>query len=85
MSDVRARIADRLMGELLEKVMGEILPSIVPDDQLWEALTIPDQEMTRALEAFERGEIAYPELQGIASRYVEAWEAQADTRRPVGT
>lgn len=85
MSEIRARIADRLMGEVLGKVMGEILPSIVPDDQLWAALTIPDQEITQALEAFERGEISYPELEATGRKYVEVWEAQADTRRPVGT
>lgn len=78
MSEVRQRIADRLMEEVLGKVLGELLPSLIPDDQLWEALAIPDQEITKALGAFERGEIAYPELQGIATAYLGAWEGQAE-------
>lgn len=85
MSEVRQRIADRLMGEVMGKVWGEVLPSITPDDQLWESLAEHDRALTLALSKFERGEITYPELEATGKKYVDAWEAQAETRRPVGT
>lgn len=81
MSEVRARIADRVAGEILEYVFGEILPSVTVDDQLWAALTVPDQAMTAALGGFERGEISYPELEAAGTEYVEAWQAQAERCR----
>ena len=75
MSEARARIADRMMAEILEYVFAEIMPGVSVDDQLWESLTTPDQAMMDALGAFERGEITYPELEAVGVEYVEAWGA----------
>ena len=73
MSEARARIADRMVGELLEYLIGEVLPGADLSDPAWEAMAALGREVIEAIGRFERGELSYETLEAAGTRYVEAW------------
>ena len=55
MSEARARIADRMVGELLEYLIGEVLPGADLSDPAWEAMAALGREVIEAIGRFDPG------------------------------
>lgn len=79
--EARAKVADRMLGEIEKHLARTLPPGIGAQEEVWEATEFAGEELRAAVLAWERGEISYAELQAAGTRLVEAWGDAAAASR----
>jgi hypothetical protein len=78
----RAAVATRMAGEIHEYLTKTLFRGRAVPVEVWEQMKEADIAVTAAMSAWERGEIAYDELEAAGTRYVEAWERVNSSATP---